>query len=938
MSLWKSYVSAVLFITLVFCIPSQVNAQRKNIVQGSVYAPGSEEGNLVGAAGAVVSLMMPADTIYSVAGAHGHFILKTSYTGKAVLKVEHLSYKDYYEDIDIKEGGDLLFLITLEEKTEKISASKVTGKTPVLEFIGDTLKYNVAATQRIREDDMLGDVLMRLPGVLLQDGRLMVMGKDVTKIYIDGRLLFGDNPNDPVVYLSAKEVINLKVYEQLNKRIEPGLAGSAPTERVINVQTRSKLRFVAVAHASAGAGGNLRLNNDETDLRYLGGAAANYFSEKVLYSINAYLNNVGKNNEYNARTVLGEVPGTYSRRGYAGGRFIKKWNDPERGESLSASYSYSNEKTFSRSNKETEYINDKLSLYHIYTSKSESISQRGIHNASLVFNPAAFSKIPTLTINAALKSNEINEYSGHSDILGKVESSVNNRTSNRDRSGFLNFSINKLDMPLMRKLSFSYNITGSFQNSSGREEYLNILNGLAESPLIAEPFLRKISLSLSPGLSYHLRNGKGRLSLRYSFDYDKSVIDHKRYLGSISPGNLNPLISNSQTYDYIKNEANISFSSNNPNFSYNLGAALCVASHNSDVTLPYSNNNNKRYVDILPDISLSYFKGIGFRAGLILSGHAGYPSNEQLSTYINDSDPLFILKGNPSLRQSRRYLSVFNLSNILGTNISMNTKIRAGLVWDDIVTDRSYYASGAIIDGYNIPAGASFLTYRNMNGGLNALAEHSCSFYIRPLRSKMELGLVYGFDRRPSLIDGQSYMLDSNNAEIKFKIETNYSRRFSQKISAKSMYKWNRSSLFKSYKTAGLIIKAGSHNMLTKNLFIDANYSYFFESSLSGTTFSISKHRVDLVAGYRFLGRRCELNLSLYDLLNNLPAFRIAVQENNITTRFTPNLGRIYLISFVYRFNSSQGKRKPSKNIDFGIETPQIGRDYEKKSDYHISR
>lgn len=929
--------SALILISFLFS-PGRVHAQKKNIIEGSVGAPRENEEGYMSVIGAVVLLITPSDTIYTVSGTSGDFILKTSYTGKALLKVEHLSYNDYYKKIDIGQGSEQSLLILLEEKKENISASKVTGKTPVLEFIGDTLKYNVAATQRISEDDMLGDVLMRLPGVVLQDGRLMVMGEGISKIYIDGRLLFGDNPEDPVVYLSAKEVVNLKVYEQLNKRIQPGLAGSAPTERVINVQTRNKLRFVAVAHASVGAGGNMKSNNDETDLRYLGGAASNYFSEKTLYSLNAYLNNVGKTNEYNSRTILGEIPKAYSRRGYAGGRFIKKWNDPEFGESLSVSYSYSNEKKFSRSSRETEYISDKLSSSHFYTSKSKEESQTGFHNAGLVFTPSVFSKIPTVSISAGLEGNEANRDASHSDILGKVESTASNMSADRARAVFLNFSLSKLAMPLMPHLSLTYNITGSFRNSSGKEEYINNINGLLKTPLLAEPFRRDVSLSVSPSLSYHFNKAKGYLQLEYSFEYDKSTVDRKRYLGSIAPGNLNPLISNSQAYDYIKNKTKLSFKFNNYRLSYNVGAVVCLASHNSDVSLPYSNKNNKRYLDVFPSISLSYYKGLRFKTYLSIYGNAGYPSNEQLSSYIDDNNPLFILKGDPSLRQSRGYRSSFSVHNMIFSKISMSSEIQAGLVCDDIVVDRSYYASGALIDGYNIPAGATLHTYRNMNGGFNAGARNSYSFYIRPVKSSLNLALSYGFLRKPSMLDGHAYMLDSHSAEINFRAETNYSERFSQRIYARPMYNWKSSSLFESYKSTGLMIKLASHNMLTKNLFIDADYSYFFESSLSGASFSISKHRVDLVAGYRFLGRRCELNLSLYDLLNNLPAFSVSIQENSRATTFTPNLGRIYLISFVYRFNSSQGQRGASKKIDFGMGAPEIGRDYEKKSDYNVSR
>ena len=72
----------------------------------------------------------------------------------------------------------------LKENKEQLEAAVVKEEVPVFEFIGDTLKYNVAAVQQVSSDDMLADVMERLPGIsvsnnLVEAIRFQPIGNDV---------------------------------------------------------------------------------------------------------------------------------------------------------------------------------------------------------------------------------------------------------------------------------------------------------------------------------------------------------------------------------------------------------------------------------------------------------------------------------------------------------------------------------------------------------------------------------------------------------------------------------------------------------------------------------------------------------------------------------------------------------------------------------------
>ena len=109
-------------------------------------------------------------------------------------------------------------------------------------------------------------------------------------------------------------------------------------------------------------------------------------------------------------------------------------------------------------------------------------------------------------------------------------------------------------------------------------------------------------------------------------------------------------------------------------------------------------------------------------------------------------------------------------------------------------------------------------------------------------------------------------------------------------------------------------------------MFINADYSYVMRHPFEGAGRPLHDHRLNAMAGFRIAKSGVEINLSCYDILNMTSSFKTTVISNYTQTTFNPNFGRIYLVTVLWRFNSTQ----KGGGVSFGHRAPSLGRDFEK--------
>lgn len=215
-------------------------AQTKNI-SGNI---NDKEGALQGVI--VIAKSVDGNTVaYSVTDRDGRFSLSAS--GISSLEASLLGYKKVRLEPPFKES----LRIMMEESKESLIASKVTSSA--VEVIGDTITYD-AARVKTREDRVLGDMLVRLPGVEISSaGAVTYQGKKLNRLYIDGKNVLDNDHSLATKHLDVNSVKSVSIYENhqpvkaLRKSVRSGTAA-------MNVELTDDARKRMMYEASSQAG------------------------------------------------------------------------------------------------------------------------------------------------------------------------------------------------------------------------------------------------------------------------------------------------------------------------------------------------------------------------------------------------------------------------------------------------------------------------------------------------------------------------------------------------------------------------------------------------------------------------------------------------------------------------------------------------------------
>ena len=904
--------------------------QKRYIVEGRICTPAEDvmrDGQLVTSLprpipGAVVSLITPTDTLNMISDGMGEFLFRKVTDRHFRLKVQHIGYDDWARDFD----ADTLdrIRVILKENKEQLEAAVVKEEVPVFEFIGDTLKYNVAAVQQVSSDDMLADVMERLPGISVSNNLVEIMNEQVARIYIDGRLVFGDDVGNPLRYLAGSEVISLRVYDQASREERLGLIPKGSRkERVVNVETRSKLKTALIAQVTAGYGRNFEKTGTESDNRYVSGLAGNWFSEMTLLSVNAYLNNVGASNEYSAVSKMSTVPSSYSRIGYVGAMAVKKFRDPEIGDALSVTYSYGNRKDISENSLSRVYSPDEnwTSRTYLQDSRSESDSRQHMvqawYNSTLPYMPMinlSFSAADTDRLSLSRMQNDID---GVLDGFnqGIVESGRDYSYSARMSKSF---PVGKFYMDAAASIDGGRSSGTLLQRDT-------TLASSSVSSYISDPTGSNLSASASLSASGRIAD-KLNLNASLNYSHNHSAVNKLSYLDAVSEANLDTLTSDIHTYNYDTYSASLGLSNANmTGLSFSVRLKAQYDRQRREGTMPASFHGNVDYVSLIPHLSLRYSKR-PCNINVALDATPVLPSYEQIRRDFDTGNPMFITRGNPDLKKSTDCRLSFQSSFMVKKAHSLSFGLRASYMDNRIVRSTRYIAEDTEVDGFMIPKGSTFSTYENVDGAVAASPHFSWSVRIRPLKLFFDARMSYDFSRDPSYVEDRLNVAYRHVPGLSFNLKSDFSRKYRLELRSMTSYSDVRNTGYSDVNYLDQNVSLQSKNQITGWMFVNADYTYMMRHPFKGAGRPLHDHRLNAMAGFRIPNSGVEINLSCYDILNMTSSFKTTVVSNYTQTTFNPNLGRIYLVTILWRFNSTQ----KGGNVNFGYRAPSLGRDFEK--------
>ncbi|WP_231896365.1 carboxypeptidase-like regulatory domain-containing protein [Gramella sp. MAR_2010_147] len=175
---------------------------------------------------------------YTISEKNGEFLLKgNTEAANLNLIVSYNGYSPYQQLIKIQENivvEDILLQPmdnTLDEVTLTASRAPVTIKK-------DTLEFN-AASFDTRQDANLEDLMKKLPGVEVDsNGNISVNGKPVSRILVNGKEFFGNDPQIATKNLPKEIIDKIQVTDTKTKSEEfTGKAGN-PDDKTINIELK----------------------------------------------------------------------------------------------------------------------------------------------------------------------------------------------------------------------------------------------------------------------------------------------------------------------------------------------------------------------------------------------------------------------------------------------------------------------------------------------------------------------------------------------------------------------------------------------------------------------------------------------------------------------------------------------------------------------------
>src|SRR5690554_6505507 len=220
---------------------------------------------------------------YTITDRNGKFVLHGNTSVKKTrVNIGFVGYRSFQKEIDLNRPVQDLGNIPIAVSVASLDEVVVKSRAPIT-IKKDTLEFNVASF-KTKKDATVEDLLKELPGVEVDEaGKIKVNGKEVSKILVNGKPFFGDDPTITTKNLT-KEIID-KVQIVDSKTKSEAFTGEVTDgeEKTINLTISEEKNKGDFGRVAAGGG---------TDQRYEFAGMLNYFNNDQRVSVLAGGNNI----------------------------------------------------------------------------------------------------------------------------------------------------------------------------------------------------------------------------------------------------------------------------------------------------------------------------------------------------------------------------------------------------------------------------------------------------------------------------------------------------------------------------------------------------------------------------------------------------------------------------------------------------------------------
>ncbi|UCS94805.1 outer membrane beta-barrel protein [Echinicola marina] len=911
----------------------QVVAQQNRGGRGqgtSAMGPSSIAGHVLDAEtkepliGANVRLKSETDSIMGagVTDERGDFTIVRPRVSRLIVEISYIGYLKSSQVIDQRGSVDL-GEISLMGNSNELGEVLVEGQVPVGEMKGDTAVFNADAF-KTKENGYAEDLIKKIPGVVIENGKIQAQGEDVQKVLVDGREFFGNDPNIALKNLPSNMIDQVEILDQKSDQSRLTGLDDGNYAKTINIITKGNMRNGYFGRVYGGYG-----NED----RYSAGGNINLFNGDKRISIIGLSNNINQQN-FSSQDLLGVSGGAGGgsrRRGGGGGdgnfltgnnngiaktnslglNYSDKWGDKM---NFTGSYffNHSNNGLIQKTNTETVISEDKRQYYQ----------------EDLLRN----TKNENHRINAKIEY-DINE--SNSLIISPSLSWQNNKMLSDEYGLNLDQDLDSLSAAQTgnSRLADGYNISNNLTyrykfDKQGRTISTNIYTGFNKRDQVTDllmanrDFVRSSvdtviqqSNALSDGFNYRANityteplSEKSIMSFDYQIGNNKSAADQKTFV-LMQEQNLMVLdtaLSNEFDNKFTTQKAGVGYRFSDNGLNVNFNVDYQNAQLNNHAFFPEEATFKRSFNNVLPNASIMYRdresgKNIRFR----YRTSTNEPSVNQLQNVINNNNPLQLSVGNPNLGQSYNHNFFMNYGKFDMERSKTMFLFATGSFTNNYIGTHTYVAENdTLINGeVLLRKGGQITQPVNLSGNWNARLFFNYGTPLEKLKSNLNLNSSVSYNRTPGMINNEVNYNNNIGLTQRLSLTSNISKDIDFTVSTATTYNIVKSSLQSNL----------DNNYYQQNSNLQLYYSpndgkLFFNTTMANTLYTGLSEGFDqsiwlwnIEGGYRFLkDNKGELKLTIFDILGQNQSVNRSVSDVTVSDVYSNVLTSYGLVTFTY--------------------------------------
>jgi hypothetical protein len=870
------------------------------VVSGTVKSAG-DKSNLIGASVVLLKAPNPAPVAGATTDVAGKFRIEAVAPGQYTLKVQYLGHKALTKAVEVSRTALHLGVLALEEEATALSEVQIIGQIPPGEQKGDTSQFNASAF-KTAPDASAEDLVQKMPGIQMQDGKMQAQGEDVQQILIDGKPFFGTDVNAALQNLPASVIAQIQVYDKKSDKAE--MSGFDDGERIktINIITKPNRKVGRFGKTSAGYG---------SDNRYLVGASVNLFADERRVTVTGLSNNI---NTLNFSADANSSGGNQPQNGLIttnalGLNYSETWGKKLE---VSGSYFYNHRQSTSSQVKFRDFVlpNDSG---QVYDETNRRTTTYATHSFGLRMNYKINDRNRILfTPNFLIQNINSDSY-----FLGRTQNDYGliNQSEDNSRGDHFNSDYTSRLLYSHRFLKEGRSVTLSMRsgyhlNADDNFRLAHNLNySRADSLETLDQYthLDRQAMNWEAEVSFTEPIGKkGQLELEYEMgnmanDSDKRTYDYAGETGDYSL--LNTPLSNTFKNDYLTREAEAGYRYNTEKLQLQVEASYQGATLKNEQQFPRAYPLNRTFQSVLPSARLEYKFSQARNLQFNYRASTNAPSVGQLQDVIDNSNTLQVRAGNADLRQSYQNWArlQYRAHNAL-TNRNFYAAVNATFI-NDYISNSTFIApdSTRINESVVLAKGAQLIRPVNLNGYWNVWSYFSYGQPVLALSSNVNVSASVGHTSRPGLINEELNLANSSNFRVGLSLSSNISENIDFTISTHSGYN---------------LVKNTLRPNLNNNYFTQSTrmrYSWIFWKGLVYRTDLAHRAYAGLSpVGSNFLlwnmslgkkifkNQRGEINLNAYDLLNQNTSIWRNISDAYVEDVRTNVLQRYFMLTFTY--------------------------------------